>query len=97
MHGERRACYVLIAILVIATIVFAGWGLGRCTPLEAHWTPNLPGARCSSFTTLLFATQGSMVVLDLAIVILPFFILRHSSLPRAQKLLIGIVLGFGGM
>jgi hypothetical protein len=71
--------------------------LARCQPFKAQWIPDLPGARCINNTARFFAGQGFHIFLDFAILLIPLFILRHLRVPLPQKLLVGVVLGFGGM
>jgi hypothetical protein len=44
----------------------------------------------------MFASQGWNMAMDFVILLSPLYILRHSSAPLKQRVLIGVVLAFGG-
>jgi hypothetical protein len=97
MLSEKRACYLLITMMACGTIAFTIINLARCRPFAAQWDPTIPGARCNVNNTVWFySNQAFHIAMDLYILILPLFILRHLTVPLRQKLLIAIVLGFGG-
>lgn len=97
MAFERRLCYALTAISVAGFLASTIVSLTRCIPFEAIWTPNIPGAKCVNATAYMYALQIHTLIMDFAILIAPLFILRHLTIPWAQRVLLGIVLGFGGM
>ncbi|GAB1312310.1 hypothetical protein MFIFM68171_02520 [Madurella fahalii] len=67
----------------------------RCIPIEAQWTPKLPGARCYFNNMWFFASQAWNMAIDFVILLVPLLILRHSKASLLQRVLIGVVLAFG--
>ena len=97
MPFEKRFCYVIIAILVVQSLAMVGTHLALCRPFYALWTPNVPGQVCLDRTKVYYAQLGMTIVMDFAVLVAPLFILRHLRLPWVHKLLILVVLSFGGM
>ena len=96
MPFERRLCYALIAFLIAQSLTMVIIHLSLCTPFEALWAPNIPGARCVNRTAVYFVQLGFTIAMDFVVLIAPLFILRHMRRPWPQKLLISIALAFGG-
>jgi len=96
MAFERRLCYVLIGILTTGYIVVIVLSMVRCIPFEALWTP-IPGAKCLNTTQLFLAIQSHTLAMDFIILLAPLCILRHLTIPWAQRVLLIVVVGFGGV
>ncbi|KAK0616873.1 hypothetical protein B0T14DRAFT_523959 [Immersiella caudata] len=93
---DRRLCLGFIAALVTGYTVFIVMRMVRCVPIQAQWTPRLPGAKCFfNATWFMFASQAWNMVMDFVILLLPLLVLRHSRAPVAHRVLIGVVLAFG--
>ncbi|KAL8389078.1 hypothetical protein RB595_008805 [Gaeumannomyces hyphopodioides] len=98
MNFEKRFCYALFAILscgflafLIAAFlskIFRGEG-------DAIWTPNVPGAVCLNATASFTANQVYLIIMDFTILIGPFFILRHLTIPWPQRVLLGFIMSLG--
>ncbi|RYO95809.1 hypothetical protein DL765_011771 [Monosporascus sp. GIB2] len=97
MPFERRLCYILIGVLLSGYFAIIIVSLTRCIPFKAIWTPNIPGAKCINHTAYFFALQIHSLVMDVIILVAPLFILRHLTIPWPQRVLLAIVVGFGGM
>ncbi|KAL8369877.1 hypothetical protein RB595_000298 [Gaeumannomyces hyphopodioides] len=97
MTFEKRLCYALASILACGFISFFVVALVTCIPLYAVWTPNVPGAVCMNVTASMTANQIYLIVMDFTILIVPFFILRHLTIPWPQRILLGLVLALGAM
>lgn len=95
---ERRLFQGVIAINCLGYAIFIVLRGVRCLPVEAQWVAveKIPGARCLFPSTwFIFASQVWNLVMDLVILVGPLVVLRHSNAPVLQRVLIGIVLGFG--
>ncbi|KAL8420506.1 hypothetical protein RB594_003338 [Gaeumannomyces avenae] len=97
MNFEKRLCYALAAILACGFLSFFITSLVLCRPFYAIWTPNVPGAVCINVTVSMTANQIFFFVMDFTILIVPFFILRHLTIPWPQRILLGFVLALGAM
>lgn len=97
MRFERTLCYVLIAVSVSGWLALLIVNFVSCIPFYAIWRPNTPGARCVNFTASFFASLILSMVLDFAILIIPAFILRHLTVPWTQRVILGLILAFGGL
>ena len=97
MAFEKWLCYGIIAILIAESLAFAGIHLGLCRPFHALWTANVPGAVCLDRSRVLYVQLGVTIAMDFLVLLAPVFTLRHLSLPWTQKLVLVLVLSFGGM
>jgi len=46
---------------------------------------------------LYFANAAINIFTDLTLLFLPALVLRHLMMPKSQKLVVGIILAFGGL
>ncbi|KAK0740039.1 hypothetical protein B0T18DRAFT_417099, partial [Schizothecium vesticola] len=97
MSFEKRFCYVIIAILIAQSLSMVGTHLALCRPFYSLWTPNVPDMVCLDRTKVYYAQLSMTIVMDFSVLVAPLFILRHLRLPWVQKLMILVVLSFGGM
>lgn len=97
MPFEKWFCYIIIAILIAQSLAIVGTYFAFCRPFYSLWTPNVPGAVCLDRTMVYYAQLGMTIVMDFGVLVAPLFILRHLRLPWGQKLMILVVLSFGGM
>lgn len=97
MPSDKRLCHALNAILCTGYTIFFILRMVRCIPYEAQWNLDIPRAKCFFNTTwFFFASQAWNMAMDLVILVLPLYLLRHSNAPMIQRALIGVVLAFGG-
>lgn len=67
----RRACYVLIAILIANWIAFLFALTFQCSPVAFQWNKTIPGGRCSNISAFYKSTSAPNIVTDIVIMILP--------------------------
>ncbi|KAH6649547.1 hypothetical protein F5144DRAFT_553367 [Chaetomium tenue] len=97
LPSDKRLCHISIAVLCTGYLIFIVLRMFRCTPFHAIWTPGVPGARCIyNNTWFMFASQGWNMIMDFVILLGPLYILRHSNAPLKQRVLLGVLLAFGG-
>lgn len=93
---DRRLCQGLIVVLCLGYATFIVMRMVRCIPIQAQWTPNLPGGKCFfNSTWFMFASQVWNMVMDFVMLLVPLLVLRHSRAPLLHRVLIGVVLAFG--
>ncbi|KAK3986154.1 hypothetical protein QBC44DRAFT_248882, partial [Cladorrhinum sp. PSN332] len=97
MSFEKWLCYAIIVVLISQSLAFVGIHLGLCRPFYALWTANVPGAVCLDRAKVINMQLGMTIAMDFLVLLAPLFILRHLSLPWTHRLLILIVVSFGGM
>ncbi|KAK1752004.1 hypothetical protein QBC47DRAFT_416493 [Echria macrotheca] len=93
---EKRICYVVLALVIAEGFTWIVVLFLTCIPFSAMWDPGLPGAKCIDNTAGFYACAATIISADVAILVIPPFLLRHSSIPWYQKLLLGMVLALGG-
>jgi len=94
---SRSGSVTLLSSFSSLSLAMIGTHLALCRPFHALWTPNVPGAVCLNRTMVYYAQLSLTIVMDFGVLVAPLFILRHLSLPWIQKLMILVVLSFGGM
>ena len=80
----QRYCDILAGICILwgaTTFIVVG---AQCTPLESYWNPTIPG-HCINQLAFLDAIQAINIVLDLAILILPFPIVWGLHRPWQER------------
>ncbi|KAL8409585.1 hypothetical protein RB594_007870 [Gaeumannomyces avenae] len=95
MDLEKRFCYALSAILCCGFLASFVLTFVTCIPFYAMWTPNVPGAVCLNTTASFTANQVYLIIMDFAIFVGPFFILRHLTIPWPQRILLGFIISLG--
>ncbi|KAF2183652.1 hypothetical protein K469DRAFT_505625, partial [Zopfia rhizophila CBS 207.26] len=93
---ERRVCYGLIGFVIAYGIMTFFSGIFTCSPVEYFWDKTILGGTCVDQTKLYYANAGLNIASDLALLFLPLLLLRHLMLPLLQKLVITVILAFGG-
>ncbi|KLU87148.1 hypothetical protein MAPG_06152 [Magnaporthiopsis poae ATCC 64411] len=97
MPFEKRLCYGFAALIICGFISFFITALLTCIPIYAMWTPNVPGAVCINTSISFPANQIYHIVSDFTLLVGPFFILRHLTIPWPQRILLGLVLALGAL
>ncbi|KAK0624243.1 hypothetical protein B0T14DRAFT_392044, partial [Immersiella caudata] len=93
---DKRLFQAATGINCLGYTVFIVLRAVRCLPFESQWTPGMPGVLCLFPSTwFVFASQAWNMFMDFVILLAPLLVLRHSSAPMLQRVLIGIVLAFG--
>jgi len=68
-----------------------------CTPIAYFWDSSIPGGSCVNKMKLYFAYAAINIFTDLTLLFLPALILRHLMMPKSQKMIVRIILAFGGL
>ncbi|KAH7391741.1 hypothetical protein BKA66DRAFT_25531 [Pyrenochaeta sp. MPI-SDFR-AT-0127] len=92
----RRTCWGLLCFTIADGVVVLITGIFQCFPIAKFWNPRLPGV-CVNTAALYYANSGFNIIQDLALVVLPFFILRKLILPKREKFTLMLILGLGGI
>ncbi|KAH7086473.1 hypothetical protein FB567DRAFT_629530 [Paraphoma chrysanthemicola] len=66
----------------------------ECVPIRSYWDRQVPG-RCINRAVNYYGTAVFNILSDLTLLIIPFFILRHTVMARRQKFTLAIILGLG--
>ncbi|KAI9818943.1 MAG: hypothetical protein M1832_004111 [Thelocarpon impressellum] len=93
----RKACWVIMALVMIYGIASAFMTIFLCVPVSHFWNKVLDpnGGRCLNTLGLWFANASFNIVSDLAIFILPMRSLYMIHLPKRQKLGLMVVFAMG--
>ncbi|KAH7036010.1 uncharacterized protein B0I36DRAFT_373258 [Microdochium trichocladiopsis] len=86
---------IVLSFIVIVIVTFA-----ECNPLSLAWELSAPGEQppgCSLGIWNLLTMASTNIVTDLALIMLPFPILRNLSLGRKTKIQLGFLFGIGGI
>lgn len=90
----RRACWILMWIVVVYTITATALCIFTCYPVSYFWEQVIPGTEghCVNELGLWFANATFNIISDVTILILPMRALYQIHLPKRQKL--GLILVF---
>ncbi|KAH6855994.1 hypothetical protein B0I37DRAFT_442742 [Chaetomium sp. MPI-CAGE-AT-0009] len=94
LEWARRACYAVLAIVVITNLWAIATTLTYCIPLEAAWDPNVEASFCQSQDAW-WANTGIIVVTDIMIFILPIPFIAPLKLPCRQKMVVVGIFAIG--
>ena len=92
----RLVCWFLICLNVAVSFEALIAGILQCNPVAKAWDPRIPG-KCIDTGTLNYVNAALSIVQDIALVVLPFFMLRQLIMPRKEKIILMVVLGLGGV
>ncbi|KXJ87185.1 hypothetical protein Micbo1qcDRAFT_107376, partial [Microdochium bolleyi] len=94
---EKRICYGILAFVVASGVTWIIVLYFECIPFSAEWNLDTPGARCVNRIATYYAASVTTILADVIILVIPVFLLRHSTLQWYKKMVIGIILAFGGL
>lgn len=88
--------------LFIAAIVIVGaWGISQvlvgifiCTPIAGFWDSNV-AATCIPNLPQWYANAAGNILTDIAVLVMPFPLLKRLNLPKQQKVLLFGIFGLG--
>lgn len=84
MRGPRVAAWVLISIVCMYGIAVSIASLCSCLPVQSFWIEELPG-KCINLMIFWYFNSSFNVATDIAVVVLPLYVLKDLRLPRRQK------------
>ncbi|AEO66300.1 uncharacterized protein THITE_2077835 [Thermothielavioides terrestris NRRL 8126] len=90
----RRACYLVLAIVVLTSLFSVAATLTDCIPLQAVWDPTVTPSFCQPQDTW-WANTGCVIATDWMIFILPIPMVLPLKLPTRQKLIVVGVFAVG--
>ena len=94
---EKKVCYAVMVLVIVEGLLWIILLFLTCIPFSAMWQMGVPGAQCIDHTTSFYACAATIISADVAILVIPIFLLRHSSLPWRQKLILGAAFALGGV
>ncbi|OAG05522.1 uncharacterized protein CC84DRAFT_1067354, partial [Paraphaeosphaeria sporulosa] len=94
-QNVRNACWVAMGVVVALCVEAFFANVFACSPVPKFWDDRIPG-RCINKTAMYYANAAISVVTDVALVILPIFIIRKLQLRRREKYTLAFILGLGG-
>lgn len=90
----RRWSSVLMAAVGAFTVAFFVVFLTNCVPVSQEWNP-VPGGHCRDQAPSEFSSVSCSLLIDLAIIILPFPWLWKLQMPMRNKVTVSITLSIG--
>ncbi|KAI0380262.1 integral membrane protein [Hypomontagnella monticulosa] len=90
----RRWSNGLIAIVVCYCITFLAVYMTNCRPIDQLWNP-VPWGSCREMSISDFATLGTNITLDIAVIILPMPVLWNLQMPLRNKISVSVMFSIG--
>jgi hypothetical protein len=94
---SKRTCYAVFGFIVAYGITNVFTGPFTCTPIAYFWNSTIRGGTCVNKMRLYFANAAINILTDFTLLFLPALILRHLLMPKSQKLVVMVILAFGGL
>ncbi|KAK3312802.1 hypothetical protein B0H66DRAFT_380906 [Apodospora peruviana] len=94
--GFRYAVYFVMFVATGYTVPSAFAFLFQCTPMNSLWDSDVVGRKCVDAVAMCNATGVLNTVTDLAILLLPIWLLRPLRIPLLKKMGVAIILMTGG-
>lgn len=93
----QMACYVVMVVSIIYSLLAAFGFVWVCQPIEKYWDFTIITGKCINLTAFFLATACINAATDLALLILPFSILKDLQLPLRRKIGVGLLLTTGSL
>lgn len=94
---SKRSCHVVLAFIIAYGITTFFTSVFTCRPVAYFWNSTIHGGTCVNKTRLYFANAAINIFTDLTLLFLPALILKHLLMPKSQKLVVTVILAFGGL
>lgn len=95
-QASNRICYALLAIMAAYGFETLFAGIFTCTPIAFFWNSKIPGGTCIDKTMVYYANAGISIVTDVALLFIPIIFLRHLTMRKLQKVVVIVIVSFGG-
>ncbi|CAK7272941.1 hypothetical protein SEPCBS57363_005401 [Sporothrix epigloea] len=103
-HWQRVTIWVLLAVVTIFNILYLGFDIFSCHPIELQWTryadppPSTGYCNASSFATVsTYVAAFLNVVGDWTLALLPSYLVWQAKMDRRKKISISAVLAIGSV
>jgi hypothetical protein len=90
--------YLLVSLILAATVVTYIAAFFQCRPIAALWDPTIPGAKCwmPKYVHVRFLTINIFVIVkDVIFSILPVAFIRQLNRPLREKIVLYFLMGLG--
>ncbi|KAH8728278.1 hypothetical protein GQ44DRAFT_702086 [Phaeosphaeriaceae sp. PMI808] len=91
----RVAVYAVMVVSLIYSLLAAFGFAWVCQPIEKYWDFSITTGSCINLTAFFLATACINAATDLALLVLPIFILKDLRLPARKKLGVALLLMTG--
>lgn len=91
------ACYTVMVISIIYSLLAAFGFAWVCQPIEKYWDFSILTGKCINLTAYFLATACINAGTDLALLILPIWIMKDLNLPLRRKIGVALLLMTGSL
>lgn len=95
-ESVRTACKVVMWINFATCFEAFVIGLFSCYPIAKFWDDRIPGG-CIKKPVFWYVNAGIGIVIDIALIIIPIFIIKKLQLRSREKYTLALILGLGGL
>ncbi|GAP89804.2 putative integral membrane protein [Rosellinia necatrix] len=89
----KRACYILLAVIVLYSIALIIASICECIPVIAVFDKSVASKKCINNGPFRFASTAFSIATDVVIILIPIPLIRSLQIPREKKIL--LIFGFG--
>ena len=91
----RLTAYALMGVVAVYCVGCVIFYVGNCRPIQANWTPDLPGAVCGKQQAGWLGTGIANIITDVVILSLPMRSVYYLQVPRRTKAAVAGIFGIG--
>ncbi|KAF1978356.1 hypothetical protein BU23DRAFT_586851 [Bimuria novae-zelandiae CBS 107.79] len=91
----RKTCRAFLWIIFMICVMTFLTGIFTCYPVAKFWDDRIPGG-CVSKPALWYTNAAINIATDIALIVIPMFIIRKLQLRSFEKYTLGLILGLGG-
>lgn len=91
----RTAVYIVMVVSIIYSVLAAFGFAWVCQPIEKYWDFSITTGTCINLNAYFLATACINAATDLALLVLPIFIIKDLHLPRRRKISVTLLLMTG--
>jgi hypothetical protein len=92
----RLVCWILMGFTVANALQTFLTGIWGCVPVSRFWNTSEEG-HCLNKSAVWFANAGINIIQDIALIVIPMFLIKDLMLPKSQKIVLFIILALGGL
>lgn len=93
----RTAVYIVMVVSIIYSVLAAFGFAWVCQPIEKYWDFSITTGTCINLNAYFLATACINAATDLALLVLPIFIIKDLHLPRRRKISVTLLLMTGSL
>lgn len=93
----KFVCYGALLFILLPSTVILLLTIFSCQPVAYFWDRDIHGGTCINVSALAFANSGFALAQDVALIMMPIFMLWGLNMSRKKKIFIGTMFAVGSL